>query len=75
MAKRHFGAMIGAALLNLAHLPLSANDEPSRALPELADGKARGFFLRQSSVFQSGKPVELELNGALIAKLRHRDYT
>ena len=75
MIKRHIGAMIGAFLLSLAHLPLSADDEPSRELPEPADGKARVFFLRQSSVFHSGKLFELEIKGALIAKLRHRDYT
>ena len=75
MIKRHIGAMIGAFLLSLAHLPLSADDAPPRTLPELAEGKARVFFLRQSSVFQAGKPVELEINGALVAKLRSRDYT
>ncbi len=75
MIKRHIGAMIGAFLLSLAHLPLSADDAPPRTLPELAEGKARVFFLRQSSVFQSGKPVELKINGALVAKLRNRDYT
>lgn len=75
MIKRHVGAMIGAALLSLVIYPLSADDAVPRALPELADGKARVFFLRQSSVFQSGKPVELEINGAMVAKLRNRDYT
>ena len=75
MIKRHIGAMIGAFLLSLAHLPLSAHDAPPRTLPELAEGKARVFFLRQSSVLQAGKPVDLEINGALVAKLRNRDYT
>ena len=75
MFKRHIGAMIGAFLFSLAHLPLSADDAPPRALPELAEGKVRVFFLRQSSVFQVRKPVELEINGALVAKLRNRDYT
>ena len=53
MIKRHIGAMIGAFLLSLAHLPLSADDAPPRTLPELEEGKARVFFLRQSSVFQA----------------------
>ena len=29
MIKRHIGAMIGAFLLSLAHLPLSADDAPT----------------------------------------------
>lgn len=44
-------------------------------LPAVSEGQARVVFLRQSSVFQSGKPVELQINGAVVAKLKNRDYT
>lgn len=77
--QRRFGAVIGALLLTLTLAgSVSAGDSaaagPNR-LPELAADKARVVFLRQGSVFQAGKPVMLEINGADVAKLRNRDYT
>jgi len=38
-------------------------------------GQSPRCVLRQSSVFQAGKPVELEINGASVAKLQNRKYT
>jgi hypothetical protein len=79
MIKRHTGAMMSALL---AILTLAGCTTTEQAIPPLtpnmtgiSEGKARVVFLRQSSVFQAGKPVALEINGASVAKLRNREYT
>ncbi|MBG05445.1 MAG: hypothetical protein CMM59_15375 [Rhodospirillaceae bacterium] len=76
MIERRIGAVVGA-LLTVFFLSACVTPAPKGQTdgPALADGKARVFFLRQNSVFQSGKPAELEINGTTVAKLRNRDYT
>jgi len=76
MIERRISAVVGALLTVLlvsACVTPAQRDQTDR--PALADGKARVFFLRQNSVFQSGKPAELEINGTTFATLRNRDYT
>ena len=79
MIERHLGTMMGALLtiLILAGCTTTEQSVPplASAMPGLSEGKARVVFLRQSSVFQAGKPVELEINGASVAKLRSKEYT
>ncbi len=77
MIERHLGAMMGALLTILTLTGCTTTQQSAPALtspiPELSEGKGRVIFLRQSSVFQAGKSVELEINGASVAKLRNRD--
>jgi hypothetical protein len=79
MIERHLGAMMGALLTILTLTGCTTTQQSAPALtspiPELSEGKGRVIFLRQSSVFQAGKSVELEINGASVAKLRNREYT
>ena len=79
MIERHTGAMMGAFLAILTLAGCTTTEQPipplTPTMPGISEGKARVVFLRQSSVFQAGKPVELEINGASVAKLRNREYT
>ena len=76
MITRHTGAMMGALLAILTLAGCTTTEQPipplTPTMPEISEGKARVVFLRQSSVFQAGKPVELEINGASVAKLQNR---
>ena len=79
MIERHTGAMMGALLAILTLAGCTTTEQPipllTPTMPEISKGKARVVFLRQSSVFHAGKPVELEINGTSVAKLRNREYT
>ena len=75
MIKRQHGTLVGVILIFLLGIPVLAEDNTPTGLTKLADGKARVIFLRLSSVFQSGKPAELQVNGTTVAKLRNREFT
>lgn len=76
MKPRTIGALTAALLTALAVTGCQTTETASTsALPAVGDGKARVIFLRQNSVFQSGKPANLEINGKTVAKLGNRDYT
>ncbi len=79
MIKRHTGTMMCALLVILTLAGCTTTEQPAPPLtppmPGISEDKARVVFLRQSSVFQAGKPVELEINGASVAKLQNRKYT
>jgi len=75
MIKRQQGTLVGAILIFLLGNPVLAEDNRTTGLTKLADGSARVIFLRLSSVFQSGKPAELQVNGTTVAKLRNREFT
>ena len=79
MIKRLTGTMMCALLVILTRAGCTTTEQPAPPLtppmPGISEDKARVVFLRQSSVFQAGKPVELEINGASVAKLQNRKYT
>lgn len=62
-------------MLALAGCASPRGGKAESTLPAISTGQARVVFLRQGSVFQAGQPVELQINGATVAKLRNRDYT